>query len=99
MASALQVAHLKQETPMAPTSPTRTSPAEEHTLVQRIESAVSDVSYPAHPPTLIESAERSGASRDVIEALHGLPDEAYGSFPEVAASIAAEHPSSQSGRC
>jgi hypothetical protein len=99
MASAPQVAHLKQETPMTSPSPTRKDTAAHPTLVQRIESAVNGVSYPAHPPTLIESAKRNGADRDVVEALHGLPDEAFGSFPEVAASIAAEHPSSQAGRC
>ncbi|WP_042337404.1 DUF2795 domain-containing protein [Paraburkholderia ferrariae] len=58
-------------------------------LDSRIESAVAHVSYPAHPPVLIESAEHNGAAADVIAALRLLPDEAYGSFPEVAASITA----------
>jgi hypothetical protein len=54
---------------------------------QRIETALEGVSYPAHPPVLIETAERSGAARDVVDALRVLPDEAFGSFSEVAASI------------
>lgn len=59
------------------------------TFDQRLESAINGVSYPAHPPTLIESAEHNGADPDVLDALHQLPDEAFGSFPEVAASVVA----------
>lgn len=58
-------------------------------LVERIQRAVNDVSYPAHPPTLIEAAEQAHADADVLEALRDLPDEAFGSFPEVSASIVA----------
>ncbi|WP_322011829.1 DUF2795 domain-containing protein [Paraburkholderia sp. J12] len=73
--------------PPAPPIPRKASP--EDPLDRRIESAVVQVSYPAHPPVLIESAEHNGAAPDVIAALRLLPDEAYGSFPEVAASITA----------
>jgi hypothetical protein len=58
-------------------------------LVERIQRAVNDVSYPAHPRTLIEAAEQARAEPDVLEALRDLPDEAFGSFPEVSASIVA----------
>ncbi|WP_043203798.1 DUF2795 domain-containing protein [Paraburkholderia acidipaludis] len=56
---------------------------------QRIEAALAQVNYPAHPPILIETAEQSGAASDVVAALRTLPDEAFGSFSEVAASIEA----------
>jgi hypothetical protein len=56
---------------------------------ERIAAALADVSYPAHRTILIETAEHSGATRDVVDALRTLPDEAFGSFSEVAASIAA----------
>ncbi|WP_321909442.1 MULTISPECIES: DUF2795 domain-containing protein [unclassified Paraburkholderia] len=58
-------------------------------LTGRALHALECVTWPAHPATLIESAESRGAPRDVIEALRQLPDEAFGSFPEVAASIVA----------
>jgi hypothetical protein len=58
-------------------------------LADRVLHALEQVNWPAHPATLIESAEASGAAHDVIEALRALPDEAYGSFPEVSASIVA----------
>ncbi|MCP3705556.1 DUF2795 domain-containing protein [Paraburkholderia sp. CNPSo 3274] len=58
-------------------------------LTGRVLHALECVTWPAHPATLIESAERSGAPRDVIDALRRLPDEAFGSFPEVSALIVA----------
>ncbi|MBB2929103.1 DUF2795 domain-containing protein [Paraburkholderia silvatlantica] len=58
-------------------------------LSGRVLHALERVTWPAHPATLIESAERSGAPRDVIDALRRLPDEAFGSFPEVSALIVA----------
>ena len=58
-------------------------------LTERVLHALQRVNWPAHPDTLIESAESSGASRDVIESVRQLPDEAFGSFPEVSASIIA----------
>ncbi|HKT90587.1 MAG TPA: DUF2795 domain-containing protein [Paraburkholderia sp.] len=58
-------------------------------LTGRVLHALECVTWPAHPATLIESAERSGAPRDVIEALRQLPDEAFGSFSEVSALIVA----------
>ncbi|WP_035512521.1 DUF2795 domain-containing protein [Paraburkholderia nodosa] len=58
-------------------------------LSERVLHALERVTWPAHPATLIESAERSGAPRDVIDALRHLPDEAFGSFPEVSALIVA----------
>jgi len=64
--------------------------ADAEALSARVLHALERVNWPAHPATLIESAEASGASRDVIDALRKLPDEAFGSFPEVSASIIAE---------
>ena len=58
-------------------------------LAARVLHTLECVTWPAHPATLIESAERSGAPRDVIKALRGLPDEAFGSFSEVSALIVA----------
>ena len=70
-------------------------------LTERVLRALECVTWPAHPATLIESAEHSGAQRDVIDALRLLPDEAFGSFPEVSALIVAaqlsEHESSAQG--
>ncbi|QGZ63531.1 DUF2795 domain-containing protein [Paraburkholderia acidisoli] len=58
-------------------------------LADRVQSALDGVTWPAHPATLLECAAGYGAGRDVMDALRGLPDEAYGSFPEVSASIVA----------
>jgi hypothetical protein len=63
--------------------------AEAEALTDRVLHALERVTWPAHPDTLIENAEQSGAQGDVIAALRNLPDEAYGSFPEVSASIIA----------
>jgi hypothetical protein len=63
--------------------------AEAEALTDRVLHALARVTWPAHPGTLIENAEQSGAARDVIDALRELPDEAFGSFPEVSASIVA----------
>ncbi|CAG9203430.1 conserved hypothetical protein [Paraburkholderia tropica] len=60
-------------------------------LILRVERAVDTVTFPAHPGTLIECAERAGARADVLAALRELPDEAFGSFSEVSASIVAAH--------
>lgn len=72
---------------MSTSASTATDAAAQQDFKRRIESAVESVSYPAHPPILIESAECSGAARDVVDALRALPDEAFGSFSEVVASI------------
>lgn len=58
-------------------------------LTLRVLHALERVNWPAHPATLIESAEHSGAPSDVVQALRQLPDEAFGSFAEVSASIVA----------
>lgn len=58
-------------------------------LTGRVLHALECVTWPAHPATLIESAESRGAPHDVVDALRQLPDEAFGSFPEVAALIVA----------
>ncbi|WP_322041846.1 DUF2795 domain-containing protein [Paraburkholderia sp. J67] len=67
-------------------------------LLDRVQRAVDAVSYPAHPPTLIDAAEQAGAAADVLEALRRLPDEAFGSFAEVSASIVAGHDTSAQPR-
>ncbi|WP_042298389.1 DUF2795 domain-containing protein [Paraburkholderia bannensis] len=58
-------------------------------LVERVQRAVNDVSYPAHPRTLIDAATQAHAGPDVLDALQRLPDEAFGGFAEVSASIVA----------
>jgi hypothetical protein len=63
--------------------------AEAEALSDRVLRALARVTWPAHPDTLIENAEQSGAPPDVIEALRDLPDEAYGNFAEVSALIVA----------
>jgi hypothetical protein len=84
--------HYLQETlmPITPVSSTPTSPGNpREALVDRVQRAVNDVSYPAHPGTLIDAATQEHADPEVLEALRRLPDEAFGSFPEVSASIVA----------
>lgn len=63
--------------------------ADAEALTERVLHALERVTWPAHPATLIQNAEDSGATSDVIDALRDLPDEAFGSFPEVSASIIA----------
>jgi hypothetical protein len=75
--------------PSASVATDATNAAARQDFKERIAAALADVSYPAHRPILIETAEHSGAARDVVDALRTLPDEAFGSFSEVAASIAA----------
>ncbi|MBN3809277.1 DUF2795 domain-containing protein [Paraburkholderia sp. Ac-20347] len=60
-------------------------------LILRVERALDAATFPAHPGTLVDCAERAGARADVIDALRALPDEAFGSFSEVSASIVASH--------
>ncbi|MFP6560035.1 DUF2795 domain-containing protein [Paraburkholderia sp. B3] len=74
---------------MYPSVSAATDAAARQDFKRRIASAIAQVSYPAHPLILIETAEHSGAARDVVDALRALPDEAFGSFSEVAASIEA----------
>lgn len=69
-------------------SPTQ-SRAHANALADRVQLALRLVTWPAHPRTLIDCAQQSNAGSEVIEALRGLPDEAFGSFSEVSASIAA----------
>jgi len=79
----------------APTSgamqaePSDQARADAEALTERVRHTLERVNRPAHPGTLIEIAERSGASRDVIDSLRRLPDEAFGSLDEVSASIIA----------
>lgn len=58
-------------------------------LKQRVLDAIVTVSYPARRDTLVDSAREHGAAADVVAALSALPDESFGSFSEVSASIAA----------
>ena len=58
-------------------------------LKQRVQQAINDVSYPARRDTLIDRAREHDAPADVVDALRTLPDESFGSFNEVSASIAA----------
>jgi len=67
------------------------SPADEQAdaLKQRVLDAIATVSYPARRDTLVDSAREHRAADDVVDALRALPDESFGSFSEVSASIAA----------
>ena len=58
-------------------------------LKQRVLQAIETVSYPARRDTLVDSAREHHATNDVVDALRALPDESFGSFSEVSASIAA----------
>lgn len=81
-------------------APSHSTPVESrataNALADRVQLALERVTWPAHPATLIECAEHAAAAPDVIEALRNLPDEAFGSFPEVSASIVATHMSKNS---
>lgn len=57
-------------------------------LKQRVLEATVTVSYPARRDTLVDSAIEHQAQADVVAALRALPDESFGSFNEVSASIA-----------
>jgi hypothetical protein len=98
---------LRKETPMKPApacdttqpdiqneSPDQARAAAE-ALTDRVLHALERVTWPAHPDTLVESAEENGAPPDVIEALRNLPEEAYGNFAEVSALIVAARLSSR----
>ncbi|NIE67718.1 DUF2795 domain-containing protein [Burkholderia sp. Ax-1719] len=69
--------------------PTNSAVNPRDALIDRVQRAVNDVSYPAHPPTLIDAAGQANADPEVLDALRGLPDEAFGGFAEVSASIVA----------
>lgn len=56
-------------------------------LKQCVRDATLAVSYPARRDTLVDSAREHHASAEVVDALRALPDESFGSFAEVSASI------------
>jgi hypothetical protein len=58
-------------------------------LKQRVLHATATVSWPARRDTLVDSAREHRAAADVVDALRALPDESFGSFSEVSASLAA----------
>lgn len=75
---------------MAPSPPPSTPHIGElEALKAGARDALATVSYPARRDTLVDSAREHHARADVVDALRALPDESYGSFSEVSASIAA----------
>lgn len=70
-------------------SPTPPTDEQLDALKQRVLNAIETVSWPARRDTLVDSAREHHASGDVVDALRALPDESFGSFSEVSASIAA----------
>ncbi|POR54842.1 uncharacterized protein DUF2795 [Paraburkholderia eburnea] len=76
--------------PLTPASSISAAPGNPRdALIDRVQRAVNDVSYPAHPGTLIDAATQEHADPEVLEALRRLPDEAFGNFSEVSALIVA----------
>ncbi|MGM1060436.1 DUF2795 domain-containing protein [Saccharothrix sp. Mg75] len=60
----------------------------ETTTVDRLRTALGDVSYPATQEQLADHASRNNADEDTLHAVRSLPGGAYGSFDEVVASAA-----------
>ncbi|MEV6793252.1 DUF2795 domain-containing protein [Streptomyces sp. NPDC051320] len=57
------------------------------TNVHDVLGAVRDVHFPAGKDDLVDAAERSGASGDVVKALRGIAPEQYANKEEVARSV------------
>ncbi|MEU6811624.1 DUF2795 domain-containing protein [Streptomyces sp. NPDC046831] len=57
------------------------------TSARDVVDAIKDVDFPAGKDELIEAANRSGASPEVIKALRGIPPEQYANREEVARSV------------
>ena len=53
------------------------------TTVDRLRTALADVSYPADKGQLVDHASRNNADEDTVHALHSVPERLYGSFDEV----------------
>lgn len=80
----------RADRPVATPPPGRPLTDEERdALKDRVRHAIATVSYPARRDTLVDSAQEHSAAADVVDALRALPDESFGSFSEVSASIAA----------
>ncbi|MFJ8542129.1 DUF2795 domain-containing protein [Streptomyces sp. NPDC093586] len=58
-----------------------------HTSAHEVVDAIKDVDFPAGKDELIEAARRSGASKDAVAALRGIPPENYANREEVARSV------------
>ena len=53
-----------------------------------VQKALRGVSYPASKEQLIQHAQQSGASQDVLDALRALPDKQHDGPDEVSAEVA-----------
>ncbi|USX53668.1 DUF2795 domain-containing protein [Lentzea sp. HUAS12] len=60
------------------------------TTVDRLRTALADVSYPADKGRLVDHASRNNADEDTVHALHSVPEQSYGSFDEVLGVVAVD---------
>ncbi|MDX8050747.1 DUF2795 domain-containing protein [Lentzea sp. BCCO 10_0798] len=60
------------------------------TTVDRLRTALDDVTYPADKGQLVDHASRNNADEDTVHALHSVPDGLYESFDEVLGVIAVD---------
>ncbi len=60
------------------------------TTVDRLRTALADVSYPVGKDRLVDHASRNNADEDTVHALHSIPDRSYGSLDEVLDVIAVD---------
>ncbi|OWA19692.1 hypothetical protein B9W68_04315 [Streptomyces sp. CS227] len=58
-----------------------------HTTLDEIFSAIDAVDFPAGKETLVRTAQRAGASGEVVRALQEIPAEEYGSREDIAHSV------------
>ena len=55
-----------------------------------VQKALKGISYPADKQTLLDTAQKNGASDEVKAALDALPDQEYGSPAEVSKEIGSD---------
>ncbi|MFD5181274.1 DUF2795 domain-containing protein [Streptomyces sp. NPDC058372] len=58
-----------------------------HTTLDEIFAALDAVDFPAGKEELLETAQRAGASGEVVRALQEIPAEEYGSREDIARSV------------
>ena len=60
------------------------------TTVDRLRTALDDVTYPADKGQLVDHASRNNADEDTVHALHAVPDRLYESLDDVLGVIAVD---------
>ncbi|ANZ41738.1 hypothetical protein BBK82_43140 [Lentzea guizhouensis] len=53
------------------------------TTVDRLRTALGDVTYPVDKARLVDHASRNNADEDTVHALHSIPERQYESFDDV----------------